>query len=787
VRRQRSTIDEHLETFGAVPREIPQTKLCDFLRLLTPDAPLSSIGFGRFADRIMDPAAPEFAILMPCRSSQRPRGLQVEPLESRVLPTAVPLAHNSRMPADVNDDAAVTTQDALVVINALLSRSAGVRALAGVDDAPPPYLDVSNDGRLSPRDVLIVVNTLLARTAMAPPWQPPVTYAGELSADEVKQFLDRASAASASRDAIIAIVDRGGHILGVRVEDGVPIHDMDTLVFAIDGAVAKARTAAFFSNNQAPLPSRTVRYISQSTITQREVESNPNKPIDSIERGPGFVAPIGLAGHFPPGIQNTPLVDLFAIEHTNRDSLRHPGKDGVKGTGDDKYLKTRFDAKFADGKKIDPPESYGFQSNYLATAQSRGIATLPGGIPLYKQGALVGGIGVFFPGAQGYATYEQGFVARKGQTDLDRTNAPRVLEAEWIAYAAAGGISALAPVGTLGGVPPVSGFDLPLGRIDLVGITLEGFAPRPLKTPTPQPAGTVNGKDYPVSPGPDKDPNTTSDNVLYWPGQPVPDGWLVEPHGSGAISAADVEQIILAGVAEAERVRAAIRLPLGQRTRMTLAVSAPDGEVLGLYRMPDSTFFSIDVAVAKSRNTVYYADAGALQPEDQVDGNEDGIPDFPPGTALTNRTFRFLAAPRFPTGAPEGTEPGPFSSLNDAGINPRTAENYGAPLPASAYGRETETSVLLFDAFNPGSNFRDEDDIKHQNGIVFFPGSAPLYKNGSLYAGFGVSGDGVDQDDVVTFAGQKGFEVPDGLLRADEVTVRGIPLPYQKFNRNPRG
>ena len=53
--------------------------------------------------------------------------------------------------------------------------------------------------------------------------------------------------------------------------------------------------------------------------------------------------------------------------------------------------------------------------------------------------------------------------------------------------------------------------------------------------------------------------------------------------------------------------------------------------------------------------------------------------------------------------------------------------------------------------------------------------------------GFGVSGDGVDQDDVVTFAGTTNFGVPLSLLRADQVSVAGVRLPYQKFNRNPEG
>ena len=76
-----------------------------------------------------------------------------------------------------------------------------------------------------------------------------------------------------------------------------------------------------------------------------------------------------------------------------------------------------------------------------------------------------------------------------------------------------------------------------------------------------------------------------------------------------------------------------------------------------------------------------------------------------------------------------------------------------------------------------------------QNGIVFFPGSTPLFNNTLLVGGFGVSGDGVDQDDVVTFSGSGSFlpRRESDVTRADEVFVDGVRLPYQKFLRNPRG
>ena len=52
---------------------------------------------------------------------------------------------------------------------------------------------------------------------------------------------------------------------------------------------------------------------------------------------------------------------------------------------------------------------------------------------------------------------------------------------------------------------------------------------------------------------------------------------------------------------------------------MVIAVADTAGNVLGLFRMPDATVFSIDVAVAKARNTAYYADPTALQKADKVD------------------------------------------------------------------------------------------------------------------------------------------------------------------------
>jgi hypothetical protein len=122
------------------------------------------------------------------------------------------------------------------------------------------------------------------------------------------------------------------------------------------------------------------------------------------------------------------------------------------------------------------------------------------------------------------------------------------------------------------------------------------------------------------------------------------------------------------------------------------------------------------------------------------------------GTAVTNRTISFGAQPFYPPGI-DATAAGPFYAL---------------------YLRDVANPCTQgFQAAGP-----------NQSGIVFFPGSVPLYRNGVLVGGLGVSGDGVEQDDFVAAGGAVGLEAPTAI-RADQVTVRGVRLPYLKFPRNP--
>jgi hypothetical protein len=121
---------------------------------------------------------------------------------------------------------------------------------------------------------------------------------------------------------------------------------------------------------------------------------------------------------------------------------------------------------------------------------------------------------------------------------------------------------------------------------------------------------------------------------------------------------------------------------------------------------------------------------------------------------VTNRTIGFGAQPFFPPGI-DGSSAGPFFNLYQQDVaNPCTQG---------------------FQAGPPNVN---------KSGIVFFPGSVGLFRNGTLVGGLGVSGDGVDEDDYVTAGGAAGFEAPT-QIRADQILIDTVRLPYLKFPRNP--
>src|SRR6266436_5018116 len=490
----------------------------------------------------------------------------------------------------------------------------------------------------------------------APAVPPPVLAVQALQVADVQNIVT-AAVNSVNTDMVVAVVDRAGFVLGVFRTQNAPaasIGNFGQTQNANDVAVALARTGAFFSNNQAPLSSRTVRFIS------------------------------GI--HFPPGVMNQPPADLYGIENTNR---------GCTLVSD-----PIFESKIPPSLTLGGGFGLGVLTGKADITDSNATAVNPGGVPIFYKNVVVGGIGVVTTSSNlnvaEFAAFAGSTAARSGPTD------------------------------TFGPTPTAPG-----------EVFIGGIAPQ-FVSQTARPSGFSAG------------PVAGTGSFLVAPansqGQP-PEGDLILPAAGplGGLSAADVKQILDSAETTANTTRAAIRLPLGSKARMVIAVADLDGTIIGLRRMQDSTVFSIDVAATKARNMVYFNSAA------RTAADLNGVP---MGTAVTNRTISFGAQPLYPPGI-DGSSAGPFFNL------------------------------YTMDLANPCTQgFQSGAANANKSGIVFFPGSAGLFRNGVLVGGLGVSGDGVDQDDYVTSGGTVGFEAPLNI-RADQIMDQGVRLPYFKFPRNP--
>ena len=406
--------------------------------------------------------------------------------------------------------------------------------------------------------------------------------------------------------------------------------------------------------------------------------------------------------HFPPGITNTPSAALYGIENTNRgcdfNVVFNPGQCLPRAR------------KATSLSHCSPGDTsgcgLGIVTGKLQPDDRDPNAVNAGGIPLYRlPGQLLGAIGVVgVPGDPQRAE----FAAVTG------------------AFAALGSPD--------GPIAPVPQYPLPFpGNVFVDGIRLPFLGPdlRLEFNGAGQPTGVrrLSG----TNPGTD-----AGAYVFQGSGGCTPNGYLVGPLSGTSFTAAEVDAIIQRAISTAKKTRALIRLPLNSYARMVIAVADRDGSILGLYRMPDATVFSIDVAVAKARNVIWFSSTG---------------------TATTNRTIGFASQPYYPSG------------INSDVFN---------PTPGPLYA-----SIFQHDLANPCSQGTQPAN-PNQNGVVFFAGSSPLYRNRVLIGGLGVSGDGIDQDDYVTYHAAGDF-LPPADLWADQQKVDGVRPPMFKFPRHPEG
>ncbi len=373
-----------------------------------------------------------------------------------------------------------------------------------------------------------------------------------------------------------------------------------------------------------------------------------------------------------------------------------------------------------------------------------GLSGDPGGLPIYKNGLPAGGIGV-----EGDGLYT---------VDRDPTDNDQPFE-ELIAAAGIRGFEAPALIRadniladgirlpfTNVTVPPASATAVSIAGAIISAPPASAFVPQVLGGV----AGEVDPRFFPFVAG-----TTPSSNAL---------------------TASEVTTIITHAAQQANITRAAIRQPLGSNARVTMAVVDTAGAVLGVFRQQDAAVFGFDVAVQKARTAAFFSGANAATAlraagfGSYVDRPAaDGLR-FDGSVAFSARAIGFLHRPFFPDGIDDSAA-GPFSTA----------------LPAWSpfnVGLQLDLVRTNFLAALVGPAVPCTSIPALPNGIQIFPGSVPLYKNGLLVGAIGVSGDGVDQDDLISAAGANGFSPPAGI-RSDQIFVRGVRLPFVKFPRSP--
>ncbi len=282
--------------------------------------------------------------------------------------------------------------------------------------------------------------------------------------------------------------------------------------------------------------------------------------------------------------------------------------------------------------------------------------------------------------------------------------------------------------------------------------------------------------------------------------------------GPATLTAAEVRAMLTNALGVASHARAQIRRPDGSTARVTIAVVDTNGAILGMVRSRDAPVFGADVALQKARTAALFSSSSAAAFLDGlpdavylVGGTTIVIGDYVTAAqaffddpnaletgsiAFTDRANGNISRPYFPDGL-DGRPPGPFSK----------PPGQWSPFSTGLQYDLVNNSVLQHVKFILGLVPDDVGQVctgagtnpRIANGVQIFPGSVPIYRDGTLVGGIGVSGDGVDQDDMVAFLGLHNAGVELGgaignappVMRADTLTPQGVRLRYVQCPQAP--
>ena len=609
-----------------------------------------------------------------------------------------------------------------------------------------------------------------------------------LSVGDVQTVIAQAVAEAQAQNvnATIAVVDRVGNVLGIfqmapqdilvatRVDEnnnavvntgleGILLQNTDGVDAA--AAVAKAVTGAFLSSEGNAFTTRTANQIVQE--------------------------------NFNPGEDDQPAGPLFGVQFSQL-----PCSD----------FSRRFNGVGPDaGPKRSP----------------LGLSADPGGLPLYKGGVPVGGVGVIADGRYGIDPVISDF-----DRDVD----------EMIAIAATFGFGA--PVDRRADRITVDGKTFRFTDVGIESLASDPASATPFASLTAadgtlfpltgffagtivqgtafgQPASGIRPDTEQNFPGRDAFVFVDENNALRYPPINATDAAML---GGAALTDVEVREILDAALGVANRARAQIRRPLSTPARVTISVVDTQGAILGMARTRDAPVFGADVSLQKARTAALFSNAGTdvflrnlpdavylgAGATSVIGDYVDAAQAFIGPTALVTGDIAFsdraggnLSRPYYPDGL-LGNQNGPFSkpieqwSVFSTGLQLDLAVNAvlqhvlflvtGGGVPD--VGQNCAGVDLALDlTLNPPT----VTELKAANGLQIFPGSVPIYRGNTLIGGIGVSGDGVDQDDMIAFLGlhEAGENLGGAVnnappeIRADTLKPQGERLRYIQCPQAP--
>jgi len=624
--------------------------------------------------------------------------------------------------------------------------------------------------------------------------------AQSLSGPDIYRAVSQAAqeASVRGRPATIAVTDRVGNVLAVYQMPGAPptvaVTSGRTIRTGIDGlaglvpsalaAISKAVTGAYLSSSGNAFSTRTASQIVQQNFNPGEILA-PGGPLFGVQ------------------FSQLPCSDI------NR--------------------------RFFNGASPVPPDQFrGPKRSPL------GLSADPGGLPLYIGGAVVGGIGVAADGVYGLdadvsdidADLDE-IIAIAGSSGFappaDILASRITVEGKTLRYTDAS-------VRSLASNPALAPLVAPAGFIAVTGYTDVGIF-------AGQTYGTSGSGIRPVNAASDGPGYANVAALagfvpfLLTSGADMPFIPIV-PGAANAgqnLTATEVPAILGHALRVAASARAQIRRPLQSFAQVTVSIVDAEGQVLGQARTPDAPIFGIDVSLQKARSAAFMSRQNAAANLENpavfpsirvvanavnglIPGHAYAVPNYAAnmrafvgpgslsdGIAYTDRAIANLARPFYPDGVnTNGNGPlsrpvanwSPFSTglqfdlavgniinhvLFVRNLNLDVTGDGQGDFDPDGNGVVNDTGLGCTPVVSNSSGLNPL-----ANGLQIFAGSSPIYKNGVLVGAIGVSGDGIDQDDMVAFLGLHNASIGLGTgvshapaaIRSDQLTPAGVRLRY---------